>query len=60
MTGNLAAAGRKRHTGNCRCLEADEIWELELCRGEEIGEPGWGVASNRIDIVRHAKKNLVQ
>jgi len=58
MTGNLATAGRKRHPRNRRRVETDEPRESEFGRGGEIGETGWGVASDRVNIVRHAEKNL--
>jgi hypothetical protein len=44
--------------GNRRNAEADEPWELELGRGDEIRKAGRGIASDRVDIVRHAEKNL--
>ena len=58
MTRNLAAARRKGDPANGCCVEAEELWQLELGRCYKIGKAGGGVPSYGVHVVRHAKKYL--
>src|SRR6201987_169103 len=58
MTRNLAAARRKGDPANGCCVEAEELWQLELGRCYKIGKAGGGVPSYGVHVGRHAKKYL--